>query len=130
MVISVTKSKVNPVPLVIKLRVLRSRLLDKFGDALHLCLVFRCKTLKAYEIHNLRENRVSRRKQLGVVPGAALVPVAERFPFVSILPGTKNIALCSENEVWLNRECEIGEARFEEIDRTTCLNRPHDTGIL
>ena len=122
---------------------LRSRLLDKFGDALHLCLVFRCKTLKAlgivnktrfrfsaYEIHNLRENRVSRRKQLGVVAGAALVPVAERFPFVSILPGTKNIALCRENEVWLNRECEIGEAGFEKIDRTARVNRPERTGIL
>src|ERR1041385_8399222 len=115
MVISVTKSQVNPVPLVMKLRVLRSYLLDKFGDALHLCLVFRCQPLKAvgivqearfrfstYEINNFHENRVSRRKQLAVVPGTALVPIAERFPFVSILRGTKNIALCSENEIWPN----------------------------
>src|ERR1051326_4198626 len=101
---------------------LATRLLDKCGYPRHFFIIlcnetfesFRivnktCFGLLGYEIHNLRKNGVGRGKQLRMIAGAALVPVAERFPFVSVLPRTKNIALGGENEIGADGKCEIGD---------------------
>src|SRR5260370_40849116 len=101
----------------IQVRVLRSRLLDKFGDALHFFVVFRDETFETFrmvnktrfcflhhEVDHFGEDRLCRRKQLGVIARAALVPIAERLPFVSILPGTKNVTFSRENEIRADRE--------------------------
>ena len=127
MVISVTKTQINCVALVIQFRVLGSRLFNKLGDAPHFFVVLCDKAFKTlggvvnktrlrlsrHEIHHFGEYRVSRRKQLGVIACAAFVPVAKRLPFVSVLSGTKNIALSREDEVRADRQCEIGEPGFE-----------------
>jgi hypothetical protein len=46
------------------------------------------------------------------------------------LPGAKNIALCRENEVWPDREGETCQTGFEQIDRTTGVDRPERANIL
>ena len=124
-VISVTKPQPDRVALVIQLRMLASRLLDKFGYACHFFIILRDKAFKSfgivnetcfglsrYEIHDFGKNRVSRRKQLGVIAGTPLVPIAERLPFISILPGTENIALGRKNEIWADRELRNRRARI------------------
>ena len=65
-----------------------------------------------------------------MIAGAALVPVAKRFPFISIAPRTKNIALSREDKIWLDGKREIGESGFEQIDGAAGVDRPDRTGPL
>jgi len=65
-----------------------------------------------------------------VIARAARVPVAKRFPVVSVSSRTKNIALSREDEVRADRECEIREAGFEQINRTARVDRPDRAGAL
>ena len=82
------------------------------------------------EIHDFGKNGVSRRKQLGVIAGAPLVPIAKGFPFFSVLTRTKDVTLGRENEIWADGKCEIGEPGFEQIHRATGVDRPDRTGVL
>ena len=116
-VIGVAKTQVNRVQLIIQVRVRSSRSLDKFGDALHFFIVFRNETFEPFRMVNqtrfcffrheldyFGEDRLGRRKQFGVIARAALVPIAERLPFVSISPGTKNVAFGRKDEIRTDRE--------------------------
>ena len=78
----------------------------------------------SYEVDDFRENRLGRKKQFGVIPRTAFVPIAKRLPFVPIWPATENIALGGKNEIRVDRECEICQSGFEQIDRATRINRP------
>ena len=142
-IISVTKTQINCVALVIQLRMLGPRSFDKVRDALHFFVVLRNQTFEpfaivketrfsflSYEIHELSNDRLNRRKQLRVIARAACVPVAKRFPVVSVSSRTKNIALSREDEVRADRECEIREAGFEQINRTARVDRPDRAGFL
>src|SRR6266568_2342472 len=119
------------------------RSFDKVRDALHFFVVLRNQTFEpfaivketrfsflSYEIHELGNDRLNRRKQLRVIARATRVPVAKRFPVVSVSSRTKNIALSREDEVRADRECEIREAGFEQINRTARVDRPDRAGFL
>ncbi len=142
-VISMTKTQINCVALVIQVRVLGSRSFDKFDDAFHFFTVLCHKPLETlgvvdktrlrfsvHEIDDFGKDRVSQRKQFGVISRAPLVPVPKWLPFVSVLAGTKNIALSRENEVWADRECKISESGFEKINGTTRVYRPDRASLL
>src|SRR5262249_438295 len=142
-IISVTQTQINSVALVIQLRMLGSRSFYKVRDALHFLVVLRNQTFEAfgivketrfrflsYEIHELVNYRLNRRKQLRVIVRAAFVPVAKRLPLVSVASPTKNIALSCQDEVRADRECEIREAGFEQINRTPRIDRPDRAGFL
>src|SRR5436309_366902 len=142
-VISMTKTQIYCVPLVIQVRVLASRSFDKLDDALHFFIALCHEPLEAvglvnktrlrpsiHEIHDFGQHRVSRRKQFGVISRAALVPVAKWLPLVSILPRAKDIALGCEDEVWADRKCEISEPGFEKVNGTTRVYRPDRASLL
>src|SRR6266481_6625168 len=125
-VISVTKTQINCIPLVIQGRALGSRTFDKLDDPLHFFIALCHKSLETFgvvnktrfrvlvhEVHDFAKDRVSRRKQFGVVSRAPLVPIPKWFPLVSILAGAKNIAFRCEDEIWTDRECEISEPGLE-----------------
>src|SRR6266436_770463 len=125
-VISVTKTQINCIPLVIQVRVLGSRSFDKLDDARHFFIVLCHKPFKTlgvvnktrlgssvYEIHDFGKDRVSRKKQFGVVSRAPLVPIPKWLPFVSVLAGAKNIAFGCKDEIWTDGECEISEPGLE-----------------
>src|SRR5215469_5529751 len=103
-----------------------TRLLNEVRDAVHLFLVFGCEPFKAFgaidqtrfrlirgEIHKFSQDGTSRRKQVGMIARASIVPIAERFPFLAVSSWTKNVAFGRENEIRTNRECELGQTRFE-----------------
>src|SRR6266496_217168 len=143
MVISVTKPQVNRVTLVIQVWVLGSRSFDKLYDALHFFFILCYKPLEAlslvnktrvcfpvHEIYHFRQDQVSRRKQFSVISCAPLVPIPKCLPFVSVFPGSENIALSREDKIWTDREREIGKPGFQQINGTTRVNRPDRAGIL
>src|SRR5436190_5116466 len=116
MVISVTETQVNPIALVIQLRMPRTGLPNEVRDAVHLFLAFGGKPFNAFgivdqtrfrlvrsEIHEFSEHGTSRRKQIGMISRASLVPIAERFPSLAVWSGTKNVAFGRENEIRTNR---------------------------
>ena len=55
--------------------------------------------LLIYKIDNFGKHGLRRIEKFGVITSAALVPIAECFPFVPILAGTENVALAGENEI-------------------------------
>src|SRR5881394_4230271 len=108
----------------------RTRLPNEVRDAIHLFLAFRGESFKALrvidqarfrlirgEIHKFSQDGTSRRKQVGMIARASLVPIAERFPFLAVSSRTKNVAFGRENEIRTNRQRELREACFEQIDR-------------
>src|SRR5256714_11548383 len=111
----VTKTQVYSIPLVIQLRMAGTRLPDKIGNAVHLFFAFGNEPFQSLrivdqtrfslicnEIHEFSQDRTSGQKQIGVIPGATLVPITERFPFLAIPSRTKNVSLSGENEVRTN----------------------------
>jgi hypothetical protein len=143
MVISVTKTQINCIPLVIQVRVLGSRSFDKLEDPPHFLIALCHKSLETlgvvnktrfrvliHEIHDFGKDRVSRRKQFGVVSRAALVPIPEWLPLLSILPRAKNIALGCEDEVWADWKCEISEPGFEKVNGATRVYRQERASLL
>src|SRR5437773_4294094 len=112
-VINVTKTQIDCVPLVIQVRVLGSRFFDKRDDARDFFIVLCHKPLETlgvvnktrlrvsvYEIHDFGKDRVSRRKQFGVISRTPLVPIAKWLPFISVLAGTKNIPFGCKDKIW------------------------------
>src|SRR5436190_1981980 len=92
----------------------RTRLPNEVRDAIHLFLAFRGESFKAFriidqvrfrlirgEIHKFSQDGTSRRKQVGMIACASLVPIAERFPSLAVLSRTKNIALGRQDEIRL-----------------------------
>src|SRR5262249_52113848 len=115
-VIGVTKTQINPIALVSQLGMARTRPLDKIRYTIHLFLAFGGKPFDSLgivnqtrfglirnEIHEFSKDRTSRRKQVGMIARATLVPITERFPFLAIPSRTKNVSLGSENEIRANR---------------------------
>ena len=51
-----------------------------------------------------------------MVARALLIPIAERFPFLAILPRAKNVAFGRENEIRTNWQRELGETFLEQIN--------------
>src|SRR5262249_24566923 len=103
----------------------RTGLLDEIRDAVHLFLAFCGEPFKAFgvieqtrfrlirgEIHEFSQDGTSRRKQIGMIARASLVPIAERFPFLAALSWTKNVALSRQDEIGPNRQRELGEPFF------------------
>src|SRR5262245_42958298 len=137
MVVSVTEPQVNPISLVIQLWMARTRLPDEVCDAVHLFLAFSGEPFKAFqivdqtrfrlarsEVHEFSQDGTSRRKQVGMIARASLVPIAERFPFLAILSRTKNVAFGGQNKIRTNRQCELGETFLKQIDRAPCVDGP------
>src|SRR6266404_7221626 len=121
-VISVTKTQINGIPLVIQGRVLGSRPFDKLDDPLHFFIALCHKSLETlgvvnktrfrvlvHEIHDFGKDRVSRRKQFGVISRTPLVPIPKWLPFISVLAGPENVAFGCKDEIWTDGECEIRE---------------------
>src|SRR6266436_3998110 len=94
-VISVTKTQINCVPLVIQVRVLGSRTFDKLNDARHFFIILCHKPLETlglvnktrlrfsvHEIHDFGKDQVSARKQFSVISRTSLVPIPKWLPFV------------------------------------------------
>src|SRR5205809_3073702 len=119
-VISVTKTQINCVALVIQVRVLGSRSFDKFDDAFHFFIVLCHKPLETlgivnktrlrfsiHEIDDFGKDRVSGRKQFGVISRTLLVPISKWLPFLSVLAGAKDVAFGCKDEVWADGECKI-----------------------
>src|SRR5215468_4230805 len=65
-----------------------------------------------------------------MIARASLVPIAERFPFLAVSCRTKNVAFGRENEIRTNRQRELGETCFEQIDRAPRVDRPDCASIL
>src|SRR6185295_6468240 len=97
-VVSVTETHVNPIALVIQLRMARARLPNKICDAVHLFLAFGGEPFKAFrivnqtrfrlilnEIDEFSQDGTSRRKQVGMIARTSLIPVTERLPFLAVL---------------------------------------------
>ena len=74
-----TETQVNPIALVIQLRMARTGLSDEIRDAIHLFLAFCGEPFKSFgvidqtrfrlirrEIHEFSQDRTSRRKQVGM----------------------------------------------------------------
>src|SRR5262245_876455 len=112
MVISVTETQVNPVALVIQVRMAGPRLFDEIGDALHLFLAIGSESFKTFrivdqarfrlirrEIYKFGKNGTSIRKQVGVITRASLVPIAERLPRLTISSRAKDVAFSSQDEI-------------------------------
>src|SRR6185369_1618927 len=102
----------NPIALVIQLWMARTGLVDEIRDALHLFLAFCGEAFKAFgvieqtrfrlirgEIHEFSQDGPSRRKQIDMIAGASVVPIAERFPFLAVLCRTKNVALSRQDKI-------------------------------
>src|SRR5713101_1157237 len=89
-----------------------------------------CFCLLIYKVDDFREHGLGRVKKLGVLARTTFVPVAKRFPFLSILSRPKHVAFAGENEIGSHRKREIGEAGFEEIDRATGVDREKDAIAL
>src|SRR5947207_755534 len=83
-----------------------------------------------HKIDDLRENGLRRVKKLGVLARDALIPITEWFPFSIVGRGAKDVALARENEIGMDRELEIRQARFEQFDGTAGVDRPEDAGLL
>src|SRR4029077_20392028 len=121
----------------------RTGLSDEIRDAIHLFLAFGGEPFKAFgvinqtrfrlacgEIHEFSQDGTSRRKQVGMIARAPLVPIAEWFPFLAVLHRTKNIAFGRENEIRTNRQRELGETLFKQIDRAPSVDRPDRASVL
>src|ERR1700745_4116933 len=104
----------------------RTRPPDEVRDAIHLFLAFGGELFKAFcavdqtrfrligdEIHEFSQDGTGRRKQVGMIARASLVPITVRFPFLAVSSRTKNVAFSRENEIRTNRERELGQTRFE-----------------
>ena len=99
-----------------------TRLTDELRDAVHLFLAFGGEPFKALrivdqtrvrlilnEIDEFSQDGTSRRKQVGMIARASLIPVAERLPFLAVLARTKDVAFGRENEIRTNWKCELGK---------------------
>jgi hypothetical protein len=142
-IIGVTKTQIDSVPLVIEFRLLGAGLVDEARDEIHLFLAFGDQAGWAvafvddasfcfliHEINHLREHRRGGIEKFGVIPSAACVPISIRFPCASIFCRPKNIALAGENEIGAKREGEIGETGLQKIDRTARVDGPDCAIIL
>src|SRR4029077_10603849 len=65
-----------------------------------------------------------------MVARAALVPIAKRFPFFAVVTRTENLAFGRQNKIGTHRKFEIGQAGFEQIDRTAGVNREKNAAVL
>src|SRR5215469_8333475 len=114
-IIGVTKTQVDSIPLVIQLRMAGTCLPDKIRKAVHLLFAFGDEPfqslrivdqtrfgLSCNEIHEFSQDRTSGQKQIGVISRATLVPITERFPFLAIPSRTKYVSFSGENEVRTN----------------------------
>src|SRR5262249_38032691 len=124
-VIGVTETQINSIALIIQFRMPSARFVDKIRDAVHLYLAFGGEPFEAFgvvdqtrfrlirgEIHKFGQDGTSRRKQVGMISRASLVPIAERFPFLAVSSRTKDVAFGRENEIRAKRERELGHALF------------------
>src|SRR5206468_12735164 len=82
------------------------------------------------EIHKFSQHRTSRRKQLGMIARASVVPIAERFPFLAVSRRTKNVAFSRENEIRTNRYRELRETFLKQINRAPSVDRPDRASVL
>src|SRR5205823_6662803 len=69
-------------------------------------------------------------KKLGVLTRDPLVPVTKRFPFPAVGRGPKDVALACKDEIGMNRELKIRQARFEQFDGPAGVDRPNDAVLL
>src|SRR5262249_48468490 len=124
-IIGVTKTQVNSISLVIQLRMSGTRLPDKIRDAIHLFLAFGGKPFKAVgiedetrlglvrgKIYELRQDRMSRRKQFGMIACASIVPNTERFPLIAVFSPPENVPFSCQNEVRTDRQREFRHTLF------------------
>src|SRR5215471_9413819 len=115
-IIGVTKTQINPVALVSQLGMACARPPDKIRYTIHLFLAFGGEPFDSFEIvdqtrfglirneiHEFSQDGTSRRKQVGMIARATLVPITERFPFLANPSRTKNVSLGGENEIRTNR---------------------------
>src|ERR671919_2676145 len=65
-----------------------------------------------------------------MIARALLVPIAERFPFLTVSSRTKNVTFGRENEIRTNRQRKLGETCFEQIDRTPGVDCPDRASVL
>jgi len=64
-------------------------------------------------------------KQLSVFARYSLIPVSKRFPFrLAVGRRPKDVALAGEDEIGMNGKIQIGQAGFQQIDRTASVDRP------
>src|SRR5215831_9229192 len=142
-VVGVAKTEIDAVSLIIKFWMASPHLLNELRNLLHFFLAFRSKTFEAIGIVNetglrflchkidyLGEHGLRCREQLNVIPGAAIVPIAERLPFVAVSAGTKDVALGCQNEIRTDWDFEICKPGFEQIDRASSVDCPARTCIL
>src|SRR4029079_17924016 len=63
--------------------------------------------------------------KLCMFTGDAFIPVSPRLPFLSaIAGGTEYVAFTGQDEIWMDWEPKIDQARLEQIDGSTGINRP------
>src|SRR2546423_10230615 len=118
-IIGVTKTQINAIPLVIQLRISGPRPANEIGETIHLFLGFGGEPFESLgivdetrlgmaggKIYELREHRISRRKQIGVIARTSIVPVAERFPLIAVFSWSENVTFRGENEVRTNGQGE------------------------
>src|ERR1700720_891517 len=111
-IIGVTKAKVNGVALVIEFRLFGPCFVDESRYPIHFFIARSNNAGRAFwlvnharfrflihEIDHLRDDGRGRSEKLGVFSRAALIPVAEGFPWFSVLSRTENIALARQDEV-------------------------------
>ena len=126
-----------------KLRLLLAGAVDEFRDAIQLFFGLRDQSFEAravieeaspglviHKVDHFCEDRFGRVKKLGVLTRDPLVPVTKRFPFPAVRRGPKYVALARENEIGMNRELKIGQARFEQFDGPAGVDRPDDAVFL
>ena len=126
-----------------KLRLLLAGLIDEFGDAIQFFFALGDQSFQAravieqarfgllvHKIDDLRQDRLGRMKKLGVIARDPLVPVSVRLPFSAVGGGPKDVALARQDEIGMDRELEIGQARFEQIDGPAGIDRPDDAVLL
>src|SRR5260370_7675475 len=107
-----TEAQINRVALIIEVWFFAARMLDELGNPVHLFIVRRNQTFQTlrmikqtrfrlliYKGDNFGKHALRRIEKVGVIASAALVPIAECFPFASILAGTLNLALAGTNKI-------------------------------
>ena len=86
--------------------------------------------LVIHEIDDLGEDAASGVEKVRMLAGDAFVPIAEGFPAASVGRGPKDVAFARENEVRVNGEGEIDQARLQKVDRPAGVNGPENSFVL
>src|SRR4051794_27215253 len=56
-----------------------------------------------------------------------VIPVAERLPFTAVCRRPKDVALARQDEIGMNREFEVRQAGFEQLDGPARVDGPKNT---